>query len=168
MTDFHILPETGDGIVILSNSQRTWPGFAYILSDWAGWSGYSSVGMGVIVTVQRIAWAAVALVLAAGVWQLLRLAEGLVTGARRVAPLAREARVPRLLQCAIALALLALVLWIASLDYWFIDSVLPIASGWINGAMLLAAAVLAASAVVPRRRAEKGSAIGAAVSSAAD
>ena len=37
MTHFHALPETGDAIVILTNSQRSWPFIAYVLSDWAEW-----------------------------------------------------------------------------------------------------------------------------------
>jgi CubicO group peptidase (beta-lactamase class C family) len=159
MTDFHAVPETGDGIVILANSQRTWPGFAYILSDWAGWLGYTSVGMGVIVTVQKIAWAAVALVLAAAVWQLLRLAEGLLSGVRRFTPLAPGARGLRLFQFTAAGALIGLFLWTASLDYWFIDSVLPIASGWLDFVMLLGALVLAASAALPADRDSRGAAV---------
>jgi hypothetical protein len=31
----HLVPETGDGIVILANSQRAWPLFAAILRDWS-------------------------------------------------------------------------------------------------------------------------------------
>ncbi len=38
MTHFHSVPETGDGIVILTNSQRSWPLIAHILSDWAEWN----------------------------------------------------------------------------------------------------------------------------------
>jgi CubicO group peptidase (beta-lactamase class C family) len=35
MTHFHSVPEDGRGIVILTNSQRSWPFISYILSDWA-------------------------------------------------------------------------------------------------------------------------------------
>ena len=50
MTHFHSVPETGDGIVIMTNSQRSWPLFAYILSDWAKWNGFDSLGMSRIIT----------------------------------------------------------------------------------------------------------------------
>jgi CubicO group peptidase (beta-lactamase class C family) len=33
MMHFHSVPETGDGIVILTNSQCSWPFIAFILSD---------------------------------------------------------------------------------------------------------------------------------------
>ncbi len=36
MTHFHAVPESGDGIVILTNSQRSWPLISQVLSDWAG------------------------------------------------------------------------------------------------------------------------------------
>ncbi len=35
MTYSHLVPETGDGIVVLANSQRSWPLFSHLLSDWA-------------------------------------------------------------------------------------------------------------------------------------
>ena len=35
MTHFQAVLETGDAIVILTNSQRSWPFIAYVLSDWA-------------------------------------------------------------------------------------------------------------------------------------
>jgi hypothetical protein len=66
-----------------------------------------------------------------------------------------------LFQFTLALALLGTFLWITSLDYWFIDSVLPIASGWIDFAMLLAALVLAASAALPTDRGSRGASVAA-------
>ena len=49
MTHFQSVPETGDAIVILTNSQRSWPFIAYVLSDWAQWRAFPSVGMGKII-----------------------------------------------------------------------------------------------------------------------
>jgi CubicO group peptidase (beta-lactamase class C family) len=174
MTDFHVVPETGDGIVILSNSQRTWPAFAYILSDWAGWIGLDSIGMGIIVTVQKIAWAVVAAVLFLLVLQILRLGDGVISGRRRCAlrfppespghirlqlrrrqgkrplqgrPLRR--RLLRVLQFAFALVLFGIYLRITTLDYWFLDSVLPIATRWLDFSLLSSAVVLLASALLP-------------------
>lgn len=149
MTDFHFIPETGDGIVILSNSQRTWPGFGYILSDWANWLGFNSIGMGTIVLVQKWAWVTIVLGLSALLWQSLRLLEGLVLGTRRFAPRAKEYRLLRSLQGFFAVLCAVLFLWIMSLDYWFMDSVLPIAGGWLNFVDLYAAFVLAGSALFP-------------------
>ncbi len=154
MTDFHSIPKTGDGIVILSNSQRTWPGFAYILTDWAKWLGYSSIGMGVIITVQKIAWISIALILFLLIRHVWRLAEGLFLGTRRFAPMAVETRMVRSVQFLLSLLLLGVFLWVSSLEYWFIDSVLPIASSRLNFSILFASLVLLASAVFTKRRDE--------------
>ena len=150
MSDFHLIPATGDGIVILSNSQRTWPGFAYVLSDWAIWQGFDSIGMGFIITVQKIAWTTTALLLALLLLQVWCISEGLYTGRRHLAPLSREGRLLRAIQAAAGILLASAYIWIKSLDYWFIDSVLPIATHWINGMLLLAAGVLFTSALVPQ------------------
>lgn len=37
MTHFHAVPERGAGIVVLTNSQRSWPLIAVVLRDWARW-----------------------------------------------------------------------------------------------------------------------------------
>ncbi|MFW6360667.1 MAG: serine hydrolase domain-containing protein [Spirochaetota bacterium] len=150
MTDFHLIPETGDGIVILANSQRTWPGFAYILSDWAVWNGFDSIGMGFIITVQKIAWASIALVLALLLLQAWQILEGVSTGSRRLAPLARHKRLLRGTQASAGILLAGAFIWIKSLDYWFIDSVLPIATHWINFMLLAAAIVLLVTTLFPQ------------------
>ncbi len=41
MSHFHAVPETGAAIVILTNSQRSWPLIAHILRMWARWSGFN-------------------------------------------------------------------------------------------------------------------------------
>jgi CubicO group peptidase (beta-lactamase class C family) len=43
MSDFHLVPETGDAIVILTNSQRSWPLMSHVLNDWARASGVGPV-----------------------------------------------------------------------------------------------------------------------------
>lgn len=45
MTHFQAVPETGDGLAILTNSQRSWPLMASLLGEWARWRGFPSVGM---------------------------------------------------------------------------------------------------------------------------
>lgn len=152
MTDFHSVPETGDGIVILSNSQRTWPGFAYILTDWAVWTGLPSIGMGGIASVQKIAWIFVAVVFALILRGLLLLIEGFARKERRFAPLAGDYRLLRSIELLFALLLIGLFLWVFSLDYWFIDSVLPIASTWLTFIDLAGGLMLLASALCPKRQ----------------
>ncbi|MGV7927458.1 MAG: serine hydrolase domain-containing protein [Spirochaetota bacterium] len=149
MTHFHSVPGTGDGIVILTNSQRSWPFFAEILRDWAAWCGLPGVGMGLIVKGQKILWALIALAALAAFAQGARLVRGVAVGKRSFAPLAPSRRGARAAQCAFALALSGVLVWALALDYLFLTSVFPIAAVWLGYATALAAAVLAASAVLP-------------------
>ncbi|HSV97570.1 MAG TPA: serine hydrolase domain-containing protein [Spirochaetota bacterium] len=149
MTHFHSIPGTGDGIVILTNSQRSWPLFAEILGDWAAWCGLPGVGMGLIVKGQKILWALIAFVALALFAQTARLARGLATGKRAFRPLAGESAMVRSVQFGLSVVLSSGLLWAMSLDYLFLTSVFPIAAVWLGYATVFAAAVLAASAVLP-------------------
>ena len=49
MTHLQAVPEGRRCHRALTNSQRSWPFIAYVLSDWAQWRGFPSVGMGRII-----------------------------------------------------------------------------------------------------------------------
>ncbi len=150
MTDFHAVPETGDGIVIIANSQRSWPFFAHVLRDWAEWRGFSDIGMGIIIPARRILLMLMALAGIALAWQVWRLAGGLLSGNRRFAPFAREDRVVRVIEAGLSLVMAAVLAWIAGMEYFFINSVFPIASTWLGWTLLATAVILMASALIPR------------------
>ena len=149
MTHFHSVPETGDGIVILTNSQRSWPAFAYILSDWARWCGFSSIGMGKIILGQKIVWTFIGLLVFIFLWQAWRLGQGLISGGRRFAPLSKESRLLRLGQGGLFIVLMSILLWAMNQDYLFISSVFPIAANWLGFSIFLFAVVLLLSALFP-------------------
>jgi CubicO group peptidase (beta-lactamase class C family) len=86
MSHLHVLPGAGDGVVILTNSQRSWPLIAHVLTDWAELAGAGTVGMGRIVTATRLLWGAIA-----GDPRRLRLA-GLAPGQTSSASPGRQAR----------------------------------------------------------------------------
>ncbi len=147
MTHFHSIPESGDGIVILTNSQNSWPLFARLLTDWGGWLGVSSIGMGLIVRAGNIIRAALALVLALNLWQIYRLVKR------------QRSRVPvplRALQVIISISLIAGLAGAMSMDYLFVTSVFPKISGLIGFVMLFSALVLLASALLPGSGASPG------------
>lgn len=150
MTYFHSVPETGDGIVILTNSQRSWPFFAYILSDWSKWSGFATVGFGKIIWAQNALWALIGLIWFIILWQVWRLGQGLASGRRQFAPLSRESRLLRLVQSSLSIILVSGLLWCISQDYLFISSVFPIASSWLGFSILVFAVILLLSALFPR------------------
>ncbi len=149
MTFFHSVPETGDGIVIFCNSQRSWPFFGYILSDWAKWCGFSSVGMENIITGRKGVLVIISLLLVVLLWQLWRLGKGLVTGGRAFAPLSAESRVVRGIELVAAVVLALIMVWIASLKYFFLNSIFPILAGWLGLLVVAGAVVLMLSALLP-------------------
>ena len=152
MCHFHSVPESGDGIVILTNSGNSWPFFAHILRDWTGWLGFGRPGMGVINTGQMLIWIFIGLVLAAVIRQSWKVIQDWAGGSRRLAPFAREARGLRIAAAAGFAVLGAGLLWVFTRDYFFLNSTFPIASGWLWGVLSAAEGVLLLSALLPRRR----------------
>jgi CubicO group peptidase (beta-lactamase class C family) len=132
MTHFHAVPETGDGIVILTNSQRSWPFIAYILSDWATWSGFSSVGMGQIIIGRKMLWGFIGLIWVIVFWQVWRLGEDLIYRKREFEPRSKESLLFRLAQGSVSFILIASLWWCINQDYLFITSVFPITSCWLG------------------------------------
>ena len=151
MAHFHSVPETGDGIVILTNSQRAWPLFALTLRDWSRWAGIGPVGMA------RLAWLILAIEILIGlailacIVQFLRIGRGLAVGKRTFAPLAGSRPAVRLMQALLAAFLAGVLIWERSQDYLFVRSVLPHAIGWLEFAVLAAAVSFALTAALPRR-----------------
>lgn len=140
MTHFQVVPETGDAIVILTNSQRSWPFMSYVLSDWAQWRGFSSVGLG------RVIWGHYGL--GALIWILV--SASLLMILRVILAYYQHKRIRfRLLRGAVASILLGLLAWCACQKYLLITSILPILSMWLWGGAFLFSMVLLMSAVWP-------------------
>lgn len=143
MTHFQAVPETGDAIVILTNSQRSWPFIAYVLNDWAQWRGFTSVGMG------RIIWGHYLLSVVIG----LLISASLLLALRMILTFYREKRIPlRLVRVGIAIILLGILIWCGFQDYLFITSVFPVLSIWLGSAIFVFSSVLLLSALLPARR----------------
>ena len=141
MTHLQAVPETGDAIVILTNSQRSWPFIAYILSDWAQWRGFPSVGMG------RIIWGHYGLCVVIG----MLISASLLVILRLVSTFYQQKRAGfRLLRVSAAFILLGILIWCACQKYLFITSVFPILSVWLGGAVFVFSIVLLLSVVLPQ------------------
>ncbi|WP_170125371.1 serine hydrolase domain-containing protein [Jannaschia seohaensis] len=141
MSHLHLVPDTGDGIVILSNSQRAWPLFAAILREWSERLGVAPVGMARVLWAERAAQGAIALglaVAALGLWRAYR-------GNRR------RALLLRMLSGGVALPLVLWPLWALWQDYLFLFSILPGLWPWLGAASALAGTGLAAMALGPGR-----------------
>ncbi len=136
MTYFHSVPETGDGIVILTNSQRSWPFFGDIVNDWGMWNGHGEVGFGKIIIAQNILWVVVLLLFIIFLIQLHRMLEDLISGRTVFLPSSLLTKPRNLLRMGVSLAVLLGLLWSFNQEYLFFTSVFPIVSNWF-GAMVL-------------------------------
>lgn len=154
MTHFHSVPETGDGIVVLANSQRSWPMISAILDSWSDWIDQPPVGMTIVTNASTGLWVVIGLTFGAVIWGIWRISRGLFTGVRRLAPLSRRSGVARLaMASAAALLMLALVLGV-TLDLWafFLAPLFPVAAPWLAAALVAASGILLTAALVPRQR----------------
>jgi len=146
MTHFHAVPELGAGIVLLTNSQRSWPLISGVLRDWARWTGIGSVKMARIgygVTAVRML---VVALLVASAWLGVRVAGAVRARRLRFAPLAAQMRWPRALQAAAGAAAIAGLAWSAAQPYLLVTSVFPSVIERAAWSVLLLAAILFVSA----------------------
>jgi len=148
MSHYHSIPEEGSGIVILTNSQRSWPFFAYILTDWAKWLGYPSIGFGRIILGKNILTAIVVLIVLLSIYKLWVLGKALKTGKASFNPFSGGKRLARAIQGFFAAALFSLIIWAVNQVYLNITSLFPIVSVWLGYSILLAALTLLLSAVI--------------------
>jgi CubicO group peptidase (beta-lactamase class C family) len=155
MTYFQFVPETGDGIVLLTNSQRSWPLFGYVLSAWSKWNGFAPVGFGKIIGAQKALFILIGLIVLIILWQVWRFVQGLISGRRRFAPLAEESRLLRLVQGNISLLFVLALVWCVKQDYLFISSVFPKAAGWLGLSIFIWAVVLLFGALFPSKMANQ-------------
>ncbi len=146
LTHLQAVPETGDAIVILTNSQRSWPFIAYVLSDWAQWRGFPSVGMGSIIWGQYGLCVVIGILVSASLLVILRLVS---------ASYQQKRTGFRLLRVSAASILLGILIWCACQEYLFITSVFPVLSIWLEGAVFVFSIVLLLSVVLlqwPRKK----------------
>ena len=143
MTYFQIVPATGDAIVVLTNSQRSWPFIAFVLSEWARWRDFPSVGMGNIIRAHYAMSLLIALMFTASLLMVVRLV------------FTWKVRKPlgvRLFKCSTAMMLMGILAWSASQPYLFVASVFPVLSSWLGLVVLIFSAPLLASGLLPEIR----------------
>lgn len=151
MTHFHSIPESGDGIVILTNSQRSWPFMAQVLSDWSGWLGIKPVKMGRITIAVKALWTLIGFVALISLLQAYWLFTGLIKANRRFAPFSLEHRVVRLLQMVFGLVIIAVLTWSITQPYLFITSIFPHGVQWGAFALLAFSLINVISALFPTK-----------------
>jgi hypothetical protein len=147
MIHFHSVPESGEGIVILTNSQRSWPFIAEVLANWARWNELGSVGFSKITYATTASWILVGLIALVSLWLVYRLVQELRIRERRFDPLSRKSRDKRLLQVISGLGMIAVLAWRVSQPYLFETSIFPSSAGWAGVSLLALAIILISSAL---------------------
>ena len=149
MTHFHSVPESGEGIVILTNSRRSWPFIALVLDNWAEWAGIRSVKMSRISSANTALRVMITVSGFIGLWLLYRLIHGIRVHGRRFAPLSRIARPKRMVQTALGAAVIGALGWAVAQPYLFVSSIFLDAAVWGAAVLLLLASLLIAYAMLP-------------------
>lgn len=150
MTHFHSIPETGDGIVILTNSQRSWPLISNILDRWAKWTGYGSPGMTKILTGIKIIWTVAALLLLLSIWTSIGVARDLMFSGISFNPSLIFCFNWRFAKFVLSVILLATVAWFRSKQYSLVLAVFPVEGVWLGYSAFVFAVVLMISALFIR------------------
>jgi hypothetical protein len=150
MTHFHAVPESGDGIVILTNSQRSWPFIAEVLSNWARWCGFGSVKFTRIKFATSVFLVMICIVALVSLSLAYRLVRGLLSCNRRFAPFSRKSLGIRLLQATLGLAGITALVWSATRPYTFVSSIFPGTAAWAGATFIVLAAIMVVSALFPR------------------
>lgn len=153
MTYFQTVPETGDAIVILTNSQRSWPFIACLLSDWAKWRGFESVGMSRIIWGKYGIWTIIGLIWSAVLLQTLRLTTGIMNRKHKEAALLSKNSTPlRITLAGASFTIIGGLTWCLCQKYLFLASVFPRASLWLGISAFALAIILLLSALFPDRK----------------
>ncbi len=147
MTHFHSIPKIGDGIVILTNSQRSWPFISHILKDWGRWRGFKSVGMGKIILAQKVLWTLIVIILLLVFWQSWILVQRIVCEGYKFSPIPKSFISIQGGQIILSIILICGLLWCVRQDYLFISSVFPVASQWLGISIFISAIFLIISAL---------------------
>ena len=125
MTHFHMLPETGDGIVVLTNSSRSWPLIAKILSEWTDHNGIGSVGMELIGQAGTAFLIINIFILVVCVLFTARILYDMYGGRRIFSIDLRKFSLFQYVYLFLSLILIAVLIWIHSQDYLFLTSIFP-------------------------------------------
>lgn len=150
----HRVPESGDGIVVVANSERGFPLLVRALSIWGDSIGARPVIARRYAKIHASAVVVASLAALIAAWRAAVLVFGIVRGDRRFAPTRLRSAV---LLC---VAVIATATGIIVGTYKMFAIVLPILSGYMSWSLVALGAVAAAHALFARRRASETSQVG--------
>ncbi|MBA7470742.1 hypothetical protein ES707_06029 [subsurface metagenome] len=151
ISHYALVPESGEGIVVLTNSERSFLLIARILADWARWQGLGGVKpsqalLGTAVVIRSVAISLLLVSLTLGGC----LAFGLAAGNRGFSLKFRDSRFPRVVQIVLVFILLRAGWGITRLG---LMELFPVLSVWLFVSLLTCAPVLLLIALFPGKTA---------------
>jgi hypothetical protein len=147
MKHFHLVPETGDGIVILTNSQRSWPLIAHVLKDWASRSNFGSVQFSRILSASIVLWIFTGFLFFVSVWRIAKIIHGVKIGIRKITFSRLTKSWKRIRDFFLGILAMIVLIWALSQEYLFISSIFPVGSIWLGWALLFLCVAFLTSAV---------------------
>ena len=141
---FHAIPETGDGIVILTNSERSVQLIADVVEAWIERRGFSTASLA-----RAGRWVRLPIWILGGiaVGLALRLGYGGITGQRSFAPLSERDGTIRMVLAGLGLTTLGLW-W--TLGREAVAFFLPVLAEWVGLALSVVVALLLVTVLFPR------------------
>lgn len=133
MSHFLAVPETGDAIVILTNSQRSWPFISSLLNGWARWCGFSPPGMTRILLAECLIWGLVGLAVAITLCLIADIVRKITAGNLKSVPILQILVKPsRIIKIGSSILILAALSWALCQKYLFLTAVFPVSSIWLG------------------------------------
>ncbi len=156
ITWMYLVPEKGDGIVILTNSERSFRFIAQIVRDWSQWIGITPVGFSRTYSIViPFVWIFIIGLVLLSLWIVVRTGMHVISGKRQFSPLTKASIVKRIFTGGASLLIIVFSLWLNDLKMFHI--VLPVMSMWIIYSGILFAVVLFMPVLFPRfSRGENG------------
>lgn len=151
MTHFHAIPNTGNGIVIMTNSQRSWPLIAAVLKDWSGWLGFGLVDFSRIAFAQYAMWVLIGVMFAASIWEAIKVRRKDTTGKRRPNIGIKGNRYFKVLRMLISIGILGLLIWCVNQPYLMVSAIFPSSAKWLGLAFLIFAIINLLSAFLQQQ-----------------
>lgn len=136
MTHFHLVPETGDGIIILTNSQRSWPLIAHILKDWSSWNNFSSVQFSRIVSASIVLWLFIGLIFLLSLWRIGMIMYDMKIGVRKFTLSRLTKSWKRIFDFLIGVFAMIILVWALTREYLFVSSIFPVGYIWLGWGLL--------------------------------
>ncbi|HOR42033.1 MAG TPA: serine hydrolase domain-containing protein [Atribacterota bacterium] len=143
MSHFHSIPGTGDAIIILTNSQRSWPLISSVLKGWARWRGLPVSGMARIILGQCFLWALIGIIVAVITLKAVNTGIYVINNGLRFIPINfKLTNISRIIQLGVSISLCAGLLCCVSRPYLFLTSVFPGVSEWFGRSTAVLAILL--------------------------